>query len=59
MDNSFHSQGSQTSDTKEASGFLASLQIFDRIESWLAGLFELSEVEREDAGIRLDDQHQG
>jgi hypothetical protein len=34
MDHSFHRQ---ESDTQGPSGFLASLQIFDRILNWLGG----------------------
>jgi len=33
-----------------------SLQIFDRILNWLAGLVQLTEEEQEDAGIYLGDQ---
>jgi len=50
MDNSFHRQ---ESDAQQNGGFLASLQIFDRIVNWLAGLLKLTEEEREDAGIYL------
>ena len=53
MDNSFRRQGS---DTQQSSGFLASLQIFDGILNWLAGLIQLTEEEQKDAGICLGDQ---
>jgi hypothetical protein len=50
MDNSFHRQ---VSDAQQKGDFLASLQIFDRIINWLAGLIKLTEEEQEDAGIYL------
>ena len=50
MDNSFHRQ---ESDTRQQSGFFASLQILDRILNWLAGLIRLTEEEQEEAGIYL------
>jgi hypothetical protein len=57
MDNSFHPQ---ESNIQQPSGFLASLRIFDSIlplmrrsVKWLAGLLQLTEEEREDAGIHL------
>ena len=56
MDNSFHQQ---KSNIQQRSGFLASLQIFDRIINWLAGLIKLTEEEQEDAGVypgRLGDE---
>ena len=53
MDNSFSRHGS---DTQQASGLLASLQIFDSILNWLAGLIQLTEEEQEDAGIYIGDQ---
>lgn len=58
MDNSSFQQ--QESDTRQKSGFLAVLQIFDNLLSlmrhfvnWLAGLFKLTEEEQEDAGVYL------
>ncbi len=54
MDNSFRRHGS---DTRQPSSFLASLQIFDGILNWLAGLIQLTEEEQEDAGIYIGDQH--
>jgi hypothetical protein len=54
MDNSSHQGGSNT---QLYSGFSAVLQIFDSIENWLAGLFEWTEEERENAALPLDDQH--
>ena len=53
MDNSFRQQGS---DSRQPGGFLASLQIFNGILNWLAGLIQLTEEEQKDAGIHLDDQ---
>lgn len=53
MDNSFRRQGS---DAQPAGGFLASLQIFNSLLHWLAGLIQLTEEEQKDAGIYLDDQ---
>jgi hypothetical protein len=51
MDHSFRQQGS---DTQGPNGFLASLQIFDRILNWLGGLIKLTEEDKRDAGIYLD-----
>lgn len=53
MDNTSAQQGS---DRQRSNGFFASLQILDSIENWLAGLFELTEAEQEEAGIHLDGQ---
>jgi hypothetical protein len=53
MDNYFRRHGS---DTQQASGLLASLQIFDGILNWLAGLIRLTEEEQEDAGVYIGDQ---
>ena len=50
MDNSFHRQASGA---QQKGSFLASLQIFDRINNWLVGLLKLTEEEQEDAGIYL------
>jgi hypothetical protein len=50
MDNSFLQQ---ETNIQQPSGFLASLQIFDRIIHWLAGLLKLKEEEQEDAGVYL------
>jgi hypothetical protein len=44
-------------DTQQANGFLVSLQIFENILHWLAGFMQLTEEEREAAGIYLGDQH--
>ena len=52
MDNSLRRQGS---DAQQPSGFLASLQIFDGILHWLAGLIQLTEEEQREAGIYLGD----
>jgi len=58
MDNSSFQQ--QEFDTRQKSGFLAVLQIFDNILSlmrhsanWLAGILKLTEEEQEDAGVYL------
>jgi hypothetical protein len=58
MDNSSFQQ--QESDTRQKSGILAVLQIFDNILSlmrhsanWLAGILKLTEEEQEDAGVYL------
>ena len=53
MDNSFHQQGSET---QQSSGLLASLQIINRILSWLTSLFKLTEDEQKEAGVYLRDQ---
>ena len=50
MDNFFHRQ---ESNAQQKGGFLASLQIFDRIIHWLGGLLKLTEEEQEDAGVYL------
>jgi hypothetical protein len=50
MDNSFRQHGS---DTRQPSGFLANLQVFDDIINWLAGFIRLTEKEQEDAGIYI------
>ena len=52
MDHFFHRQ---ESDTQGSSGFLTCLQIFDRILNWLAGLIQLTEEDKKDAGIFLGD----
>jgi hypothetical protein len=54
VDNSFRRHGS---DAQQPSGFLASVQIFDNILNWLAGLIQLTEEEQKDAGIYVDNQH--
>ena len=58
MDNSSFQQ--QESNTRQKSGFLAVLQIFDNILSlmrhsvnWLADILKLTEEEQEDAGVYL------
>ena len=53
MDNSFRQQGS---DIRQPGGFLASLDIFDKVLNWLAGLIKLTEEEQKDAGIYLGDR---
>jgi hypothetical protein len=50
MDRSF--RGRQVSGTQETSkSFLASLRFLASLITWLAGLIELTEEEREEAGI--------
>jgi len=53
MDNSSRQH---RSDSQGSNGSFNGLQIFDSIENWLAGLFEWTEEEQEEAGIHLDDQ---
>jgi hypothetical protein len=43
--------------TKEAHGFPISLLVFENILHWLTGFFQLTEEERETAGIYLGDQY--
>lgn len=57
MDKSFHPK---ESNMQQQSGFLTSLRIFDSILSlmrhtvnWLAGFFQLTEEEQENAGVFL------
>ena len=52
MDNSVHEQGSQAQ--QDPRRFLAGLGFLASLLNWLAGLFRLTEEEREDAGIYLD-----
>jgi hypothetical protein len=55
MDNSFPRQGSGT---QQPRGLLAGLQVFDRIQNWLARLVQLTQLteeEQKDAGIYLGD----
>jgi hypothetical protein len=51
MDSSFREPGSSTQ--RDSKGFLAVLKIFASLINWLAGLVELTEEEREEAGIYL------
>jgi hypothetical protein len=53
MDNSFDRQ---ELDKQQQSGFWASLQIFERILNWLAGIIRLTEDEQRDAGIYVGRQ---
>jgi hypothetical protein len=55
MNNSFRQQGSDTG-SREQRGISAGLQIFAGLLKWLAKLLGLTEEERTDAGIYLDDQ---
>ena len=52
-----HTTSQQGSETQQTSGLLAGLQFLDGILKWLAGLFRLTDKEREDAGIHFG--HQG
>jgi len=52
MDSSFREQGSGTQEAPKS--FLAGLKILASLINWLAGLFNLTEEEREDAGIYFD-----
>ena len=53
MDDSFHEQeGSQAQ--QDSKRLLTGLRILASLLNWLAGLFRLTEEEREDAGIYLD-----
>ena len=55
MDSSF--RGRQVSGTQETSkSFLASLRLLASLITWLAGLIELTDEEREEAGIYLGRQ---
>jgi hypothetical protein len=54
MDNSFRQQGS---DTQESRGYATGLQVLDSLLKRLADLLRLTEEERTDAGIYLDDGH--
>jgi hypothetical protein len=51
MDSSFREQGSDMQEAPKS--FWAGLTIFASLIKWLAGLIELTEEEREDAGIYL------
>ena len=50
MNNSLHRH---EFDPPEANSFLVNLQIFENILHWLAGFMQLTEEEREAAGIYL------
>jgi len=52
MDNSFHEQGSRTQQSPRS--FLVSLPILANLIKWLAGLFQWTEEEQEEAGIYVD-----
>lgn len=45
----------QESEKQPSSRIIAALQILDRIEKWLASVFEFTKEEQENAGIYLDD----
>ena len=50
MDNSFDQQKSET---QKSSDFSVSLRIFNGILAWLAGLIQMTEEEKSEAGIYL------
>ena len=52
MDRSFREQGSGTQKISES--FSAGLRILASLIQWLAGFINLTEAEREQAGIYLD-----
>jgi len=54
MDNSFDRQKSET---QKPSVILVSLQIFKGILAWLAGLIQVTEEEKNEAGIYLGYKH--
>ncbi len=51
MDNSFDRQGSHTQGPRNP--LVTSLQIVGDFLHWLTGLFQLTEEEKEDAGIHI------
>jgi hypothetical protein len=51
MDNSIHQQGSDIQ--QDPKSLLESLPSFGNLIKWLAALFELTEEEKEEAGIYL------
>jgi hypothetical protein len=51
MDSSFHEQESGTQEAPKS--FFGGLSIFVSLIKWLTGLIEMTEEEREDAGIYL------
>ena len=52
MDDYFHEQGSHAQ--QDSKRLLTGLRILGSLINWLAGLFRLTEEERENAGIYLD-----
>jgi hypothetical protein len=54
MDNSFHGQETEP---QKSRGLFPNLQILHDVLGWLAGLFELTEEEQDEAGVCLGDQH--
>lgn len=44
------------SEKQQSSRFWGALQILDRLEHWLASIFEISVEEQSDAGIYLGNQ---
>ena len=50
-------RGEQRSNTHQRNSFLVrSALFFDRIETWLAGFFQMTQEEQKDAGIYIDDE---
>jgi hypothetical protein len=55
MDNSIGVE--QRSNIQRPNSFLIkSMMFFDRIETWLAGFFQMTQEEQKNAGIYIDDQ---
>jgi hypothetical protein len=54
MDSSFREQEGAGTPQEAPKSFLAGLQILAGFINWLAGLFNLTEKEQEEAGIYLD-----
>ena len=55
MDNSIRVE--QGSGIQQPNSFLIkSMMFFDRIETWLAGFFQMTQEEQKNAGIYIDDQ---
>jgi hypothetical protein len=55
MDNSFDQQ---ESDTQKSRSLFSNPQILYDVLNWLAGLFQLTEEERDEAGIYFDNRHE-
>ena len=55
MDNSV--RGEQRSNTQQPNSFLVrGAMFFDRIETWLAGFFQMTQEEQNDAGVYIGDE---
>ncbi len=55
MDNSFDQQ---EPDTQKSRGLFSNLQILHDVLTWLAGLFQLTEEEQDEAGIYFGNRHE-